>query len=67
MPEHITSPNLRSYSLEKAVELSREYGMEFLFYFRLFDDYYPGLEEGFLDSRPDLWWQSRCGHFNLRG
>jgi hypothetical protein len=53
--------------LEKAVEFSREYDMELLFYFRLFDDFYPGLEEDFLDSRPDLWWQSRCGHFNLRG
>jgi hypothetical protein len=53
--------------LEKAVELSREFGMELLFYFRLFDDFYPGLEEDYLDTRPDLWWQSRCGHFYLRG
>lgn len=53
--------------LEVAVQLSREFELELLFYFRLSDDYYPGLEEDNLDKRPDLWWQSRCGHFQLRG
>lgn len=53
--------------LEVAVRLAREFDIELLFYFRLFDDYFPGLEEGFLDSRPDLWWQSRCGSFPFKG
>lgn len=53
--------------LEEAVRLAREFGLELLFYFRLFDDFHPGLEEGFLSTRPDLWWQSRCGDFAFKG
>lgn len=53
--------------LEEAVRLAAEYEMELLFYYRLFDDYYPGLEEDFFERRPDLYWQSRCGDFVLRG
>lgn len=53
--------------LEEAVKLSREFEMEIVFYFRFFDDYFPGLEDDFLTSRPGLWWQSRCGNYHLKG
>jgi hypothetical protein len=41
--------------------------LELLFYFRLFDDFIPGYEDDFLSSRPDLWWQSRCGNYQFKG
>jgi hypothetical protein len=53
--------------LEEAVKLSREFELEIVLYFRFFDDYFPGLEDDFLTSRPDLWWQSRCGNYHLQG
>lgn len=53
--------------LEEATKLAANYEMELLFYYRLFDDYFPGLEEDFFESRPDLYWQSRCGNFAFKG
>lgn len=53
--------------LQEAVRLGREFGLKILFYFRLFDDYYPGLECDYLQARPHLWWQSRCGAFAFQG
>jgi hypothetical protein len=53
--------------MEEAIRLSREFDLKLLVYFRLLDDYFPGLEEDFFDQRPHLWWQSRCGNYQLRG
>jgi hypothetical protein len=33
----------------------------------LLDDYFPGLEEEYIDAHPEWWWQSRCGDFQFRG
>jgi hypothetical protein len=47
--------------------LASEFDLKLLLYFRLNDDYFPGLEEDYLDAHPEWWWQSRCGDFKLRG
>lgn len=53
--------------LEKAIELAHQHDMKLIFYFRLLDGFYIGLEEDFFKNRPDLWWQSRCGEIPFRG
>lgn len=53
--------------MEEVPRLAGECGLELLLYFRLNDDYFPGIEESFLDAHPHWWWESRCGDFQLRG
>lgn len=53
--------------LSAAVELSHKYGIQVITYFRMFDDYWPGIIDKFIDSLPDGWWASRCGRFHLKG
>lgn len=53
--------------LERCARLAEEFDLELLLYFRLNDDYFPGLEEDYLDAHPQWWWQSRCGLYPFRG
>ena len=53
--------------LAAAVELTRKCGIKLLAYFRMFDDYWPGMVDTFVDSLPEGWWSSRCGRFHLKG
>jgi hypothetical protein len=50
-----------------AVEQAKKRNITFLALFRLFDDYWHGLEETNLDRMQNVWWQSRCGRLELRG
>jgi len=53
--------------MAEIVKLAGEFKLKLMLYFRLLDDYFPELEEEFLDSHPQWWWQSRCGTYFLRG
>lgn len=53
--------------LATAVELAQKHGIKLLAYFRMFDDYWPGMVDKFVDSLSDGWWASRCGRFHLKG
>ena len=59
---------VRSFdSLGAAVALAKQYGIRLSAYFRLFDDYWPGMEEPNLEKMGRVWWESRCGQFQLKG
>jgi hypothetical protein len=59
---------IRSFdALALAVELGRKYGISIIAYFRMFDDYFPGLLEENIDRIPHGWWESRCGKHRLLG
>jgi hypothetical protein len=59
---------LRSFDgLAAAVEFGRKYGIKILAYLRLFDDYWIGTTDPFIESLGHGWWESRCGHFQLKG
>ncbi|NLX03921.1 MAG: hypothetical protein GXY33_02130 [Phycisphaerae bacterium] len=53
--------------LAAAVELGKTYGVRIIPYFRMFDDYFSGMVDEYIDGLPGGWWESRCGHFQLRG
>jgi hypothetical protein len=59
---------LRSFdSLAAGVEFGKKYGIRILPYFRMFDDYWPGMIDETIDRIPHGWWESRCGWFQLKG
>jgi len=59
---------IRSYdSLAVAVELGRRYQIDIVAYFRMFDDYWPGMIDETVNRIPHGWWESRCGNFQLLG
>jgi hypothetical protein len=69
---HPGSPNIAELMsqfdvISEVARLSREFGLELMLYFRLVDDFFPGLEEININAHPEWWWQSRCGDFPLRG
>jgi len=59
---------LRAFDgLAAGVELGKKYGIKIIPYYRMFDDYWPGCIDAFVDKIPGGWWESRCGNFQLRG
>ena len=53
--------------MKEVAALAAEFDLKLMLYFRLLDDYFPGIEEPYLDAHPQWWWQSRCGDYQLRG
>jgi hypothetical protein len=53
--------------MDVVTRLAKEFELEFLLYFRLNDDFFPGIEEDYLDANPRWWWESRCGDYKFRG
>ncbi len=59
---------IRSFdSLALAVELGKKYNIDIIIYFRMFDDYWPGIIDEKVNKIPHGWWESRCGNFQLLG
>ncbi len=54
-------------SLGAAVELGKKYGIKILAYFRMFDDFWPGMGNPEWDAIDGWWWESRCGLYRLKG
>ncbi len=50
-----------------AVKMGEKYGINIIGYMRLYDHYWPGLVDDFVDKLEGGWWESRCGFFKLRG
>jgi hypothetical protein len=59
---------IRSFDgLALAVELGKKYNINIIVYFRMFDDYYPGMIDETVNRISHGWWESRCGNFQLLG